>query len=321
MPEERNRIEVDRIAQLLFTPDERSREQLASEGVPGRAEVVGDVMADATRLLRADRTSSASTRSSIEPLRRADASTARRTPSPSGCGSWSRASTSTGRSFVFPVHPRTRKVLDEHGIEPAPQLHPIPPVGYLEMLALVAGARAVVTDSGGLQKEAYWLARSLRHAAAFDRVGRHRPGRRQHPGRPGRRGAARRRCSRRHRSPTTRPSSTATAGRPRGSLKRSIRFARMSTIAIVGAGYVGVPLAHVFAGAGHTVVLVDVQADRVEQLNRGESYIEDVPSEAAEEAHRRRPAERDHRLRRAEGRRRDPGRAADAALRRSASPT
>src|SRR3954449_1059465 len=52
----------------------------------------------------------------------------------------------------------------------------------------------------------------------------------------------------------------------------------MSTVAIVGAGYVGVPLAHVFAGAGHTVLLVDVMADRVEQLNRGESYIEDVPS-------------------------------------------
>src|SRR6059058_1050595 len=50
MPEERNRIAVDRIAELLFTPDERSRDQLAAEGVPGRAEVVGDVMADATRL-------------------------------------------------------------------------------------------------------------------------------------------------------------------------------------------------------------------------------------------------------------------------------
>jgi UDP-N-acetyl-D-glucosamine dehydrogenase len=50
-------------------------------------------------------------------------------------------------------------------------------------------------------------------------------------------------------------------------------------IAIVGAGYVGVPLAQVFADAGRSVLLVDVQADRVEQLNRGESYIEDVPSE------------------------------------------
>jgi UDP-N-acetyl-D-glucosamine dehydrogenase len=54
----------------------------------------------------------------------------------------------------------------------------------------------------------------------------------------------------------------------------------MTTIAIVGAGYVGVPLAQVFADAGHSVILVDVQADRVDQLNRGESYIEDVPSEA-----------------------------------------
>jgi len=53
----------------------------------------------------------------------------------------------------------------------------------------------------------------------------------------------------------------------------------MSKIAIVGAGYVGVPLARVFADAGQTVVLVDVQAHRVAQLNRGESYIEDVPSE------------------------------------------
>ena len=50
-------------------------------------------------------------------------------------------------------------------------------------------------------------------------------------------------------------------------------------IAIVGAGYVGVPLAQVFAEAGHDVLLLDTDADRVEQLNRGESYIEDVPSE------------------------------------------
>ncbi len=51
-------------------------------------------------------------------------------------------------------------------------------------------------------------------------------------------------------------------------------------VAIVGAGYVGVPLAQVFAEAGKRVVLVDVQQSRVDMLNRGESYIEDVPSEA-----------------------------------------
>jgi UDP-N-acetyl-D-glucosamine dehydrogenase len=54
----------------------------------------------------------------------------------------------------------------------------------------------------------------------------------------------------------------------------------MKTIAIVGAGYVGVPLADVFAGAGHKALLIDVVPERVEQLNSGDSYIEDVPSDA-----------------------------------------
>jgi UDP-N-acetyl-D-glucosamine dehydrogenase len=56
-------------------------------------------------------------------------------------------------------------------------------------------------------------------------------------------------------------------------------WTKTADVAIVGAGYVGVPLAQVFAEAGRTVLLVDVDAERVEQLNRGESYIEDVPSE------------------------------------------
>ena len=55
MPEERNRIAVDRVAALLLCPDERSAETLRAEGVPGRIEVVGDVMADACFRLRADR--------------------------------------------------------------------------------------------------------------------------------------------------------------------------------------------------------------------------------------------------------------------------
>jgi len=155
MPEERNRIAVDRIAQLLFTPDERSRDQLAAEGVPGRAEVVGDVMADATRL--------------FEPIARKRVAPAVGEPydvltihreantEPERLRRLIDALGATGRTFVFPVHPRTRKVLDEHGIEPAPTIRQVAPVGYLEMLALVAGARTVVTDSGGLQKEAYWL--------------------------------------------------------------------------------------------------------------------------------------------------------------------
>jgi UDP-GlcNAc3NAcA epimerase len=155
MPEERNRIEVDRLSALLFAPDERSRDQLAAERVPGRTEVVGDVMADATRLFEPI------ARERVEPVAEEpyDVLTIHREANtePERLRRLIETLSSTGRTFVFPVHPRTRKVLSEHGIEAAPQLHAIAPVGYLQMLALVAGATAVVTDSGGLQKEAYWL--------------------------------------------------------------------------------------------------------------------------------------------------------------------
>jgi UDP-N-acetylglucosamine 2-epimerase len=161
MPEERNRIETDRIAQLLLCPDERSRDQLAGEGAAGRAEVVGDVMADATRTFapvaraRTDARALAGLRDD-EPYA---ALTIHREANtrPDRLRRLIGALAETGWTFVFPVHPRTRNVLDEHRIEVGPHLYPIEPVGYLEMLALVASSTRVVTDSGGLQKEAYWL--------------------------------------------------------------------------------------------------------------------------------------------------------------------
>jgi UDP-GlcNAc3NAcA epimerase len=154
MPEERNRIEVDRRSTLLLCPDESSAEQLERESVAGRRVVVGDVMADATRIFApvarrsARRFGSGYTvvtihrQSNTEPARLAaivDALNA------------------CNRRFVFPVHPRTRAVLDAHALSLGDRVQAIEPLGYLEMLALVAGAHAIVTDSGGLQKEAYWL--------------------------------------------------------------------------------------------------------------------------------------------------------------------
>ena len=154
MPEERNRIEVDRMAAVLFCPDARSAEQLASEGVPGRAEVVGDVMADATRLfapIAARRESPfAKPYTALTLHREANTKPARLRAIVAGLAA-------ADARFVFPVHPRTRHVLDEERIALPANVEAIEPLGYLEMLALVSGADAVVTDSGGLQKEAYWL--------------------------------------------------------------------------------------------------------------------------------------------------------------------
>jgi UDP-N-acetylglucosamine 2-epimerase len=155
MPEERNRIEVDRLSALLLCPDERSAEQLASEGVSGRREVVGDVMADATRLFlpiaRERSTAAHDGPYALLTLHRAANTEPERLRAIVGAvneSSW---------SYVFPIHPRTRHVLETHGIELGPNVRALEPLGYLEMLALVVGASRVVTDSGGLQKEAYWL--------------------------------------------------------------------------------------------------------------------------------------------------------------------
>jgi UDP-N-acetylglucosamine 2-epimerase len=153
MPEERNRIEVDMLAGLLLAPDTRSAEQLAREGIDGRVEVVGDVMADATRLFEpiARRLAIPDGPYAVVTIhRQANTDPGRLRAIVAGLAE-------SGRPFVFPVHPRTRHALDEHGISLPETVQAVNPLGYLEMLALLAGADAVVTDSGGLQKEAYWL--------------------------------------------------------------------------------------------------------------------------------------------------------------------
>jgi UDP-GlcNAc3NAcA epimerase len=155
MPEERNRIAVDRVSALLLCPDERSAAQLAEEGVPGRAEVVGDVMADATAIfapIARERFGADGDGDYAVLTIHREANT-----EPERLGRIVDAVNASGWRFRFPVHPRTRRALEAAGLELGPGVEQLQPLGYLEMLALVAGAARVVTDSGGLQKEAYWL--------------------------------------------------------------------------------------------------------------------------------------------------------------------
>jgi UDP-N-acetylglucosamine 2-epimerase len=158
MPEERNRIAVDAAAQLLLCPDERSRDTLLAEGVDGRVEVVGDVMADACfrfELIARER-STILRRHELEPggyvaatiHREANVRPERLARIVNGLGR-------IGERVVFPAHPRTRATLGEIGPIPA-NIEILSPLGYLDISALVSQARVLVTDSGGLQKEAYW---------------------------------------------------------------------------------------------------------------------------------------------------------------------
>jgi UDP-N-acetylglucosamine 2-epimerase len=155
MPEERNRIEVDRISALLLCPDARSAEQLAREGVSGRREVVGDVMADVCfRFAPIARERSAILqRLDLEPQsyvvatihRQANVEPDRLARIVEGLGR-------IVEPVVFPAHPRTRRLLST---VPA-NVRLVEPLGYLDMAARATQARVIVTDSGGLQKEAYW---------------------------------------------------------------------------------------------------------------------------------------------------------------------
>ena len=159
MPEERNRIEVDRLSMLLFAPDERSRETLAAEGVEGRVEVVGDVMADATMQFApiARRRSRLLSELELTPGRYVVATVHREANTrPDRLTRIVEGLNGLTEPVVFPVHPRTSIALERDELTLHEHVLLLAPLGYLDFAALAAQARAIVTDSGGLQKEAYW---------------------------------------------------------------------------------------------------------------------------------------------------------------------
>jgi UDP-GlcNAc3NAcA epimerase len=159
MPEEHNRIETDRLSQLLFAPDERSRAILETEGVQGRIEVVGDVMADACFRLApiARERSSILDTLGVRPLtylvatlhREANVASPRLDRLLQGFGR-------LDVPVIFPAHPRTRAAISHVRGQAPDNVRLVQALGYLDFAALASQSRVIVTDSGGLQKEAYW---------------------------------------------------------------------------------------------------------------------------------------------------------------------
>jgi len=181
MPEEINRIVTDHLSSLLLCPSQRAVNNLAAEGITKGVHLVGDVMYDA--LLQysgtALRHSTISQKIKVEPkgyllltIHRAE-----NTDDPLRLQKILAALAESDYPVIFPAHPRAMKALASAGIlkhssqsedetEGArltlgnlslDHIRLIPPVGYLNMLHLAQHARMILTDSGGLQKEAYWL--------------------------------------------------------------------------------------------------------------------------------------------------------------------
>jgi UDP-GlcNAc3NAcA epimerase len=155
MPEERNRVVADHLADVCLAPTPAAMANLANEGLDARAELVGDVMVDA----HAWATAHADTR--LPDVARERGSyvllTLHRAENVDHPGRLAAilAGLDLDLPVIFPVHPRTRAALDRAGLTLPANVVLIEPVGYLEMVALEAAAEAIATDSGGVQKEAY----------------------------------------------------------------------------------------------------------------------------------------------------------------------
>jgi UDP-GlcNAc3NAcA epimerase len=159
MPEEHNRIEVDRGSSLLFAPDERSKDVLEAEGVSGRVAVVGDVMADANmRLAPVSRErSKILERLELEPGGYAVATVHREANvRPDRLARITDGLSRLDERVILPAHPRTRAALASNRLLLGTNVALIDPLGYMDFAALASQARVILTDSGGLQKEAYW---------------------------------------------------------------------------------------------------------------------------------------------------------------------
>lgn len=163
MPEETNRVVADHVSTLLLCPTAVAVRNLEREGVTAGVRMVGDVMFDAFQQ-NVERARQVSTVISDLGLRDGEyrlltVHRAENADQPERLAAILRGVAESRLVTVFPAHPRTRAAMRAHGVEAGPNTRVIDPVGYLEMLVLEQGAEAVVTDSGGVQKEAYFAGR------------------------------------------------------------------------------------------------------------------------------------------------------------------
>jgi UDP-N-acetylglucosamine 2-epimerase (non-hydrolysing)/UDP-GlcNAc3NAcA epimerase len=163
MPEEQNRVVTDHLSDVLLCPTQQAVDNLAAEGITERVHLVGDVMFDASRMFAplAERQEGPAAHGLapggylLVTIHRAAA-----TDTPAALDAMVEVLSSLGEPAVFPVHPRTKAKLQAGGrwdaLQQVPGLVLAPPAGYLDFTNLLMNARAVVTDSGGVQKEAYF---------------------------------------------------------------------------------------------------------------------------------------------------------------------
>ena len=164
MPEEINRIVTDHVSDILFCSSNISASNLKREGITKNVHIVGDVMIDAIKanIKTAERKSDILKKLKLKSKDYLVATVHRagNTDKKENLGAIINAFLKSEEKIVFPVHPRTEKCLKLHGIYKKLKNTNVvmtKPVGYMDMLVLEKNARKILTDSGGVQKEAYFF--------------------------------------------------------------------------------------------------------------------------------------------------------------------
>lgn len=162
MPEEINRVVADHVSDLLLCPSDVAVKNLAAEGITRGVHEVGDVMLDVlnwTRKRAEARLAETLQKFGVKPGKYLLATIHRseNTDTPERLSAIVSALNALQEPVLFPIHPRSKKMLAAGGHELKAHVHAIEPLGYFEMVLMSGAARMILTDSGGLQKEAYWL--------------------------------------------------------------------------------------------------------------------------------------------------------------------
>ena len=157
MPEEINRIVADHLSELLLVPTQTGMDNLKHEGLLGKAKLVGDVMTDSLIM-------------GVEAARKQDIKLITNEPysvltlhrpynvdDPDKLQDILKKLNTLGQKVIFPVHPRTQRLIAPEVKEQCANIIFIDPLGYLDFLTHLANAQMILTDSGGIQKEAYIL--------------------------------------------------------------------------------------------------------------------------------------------------------------------
>lgn len=161
MPEEQNRVLTDNISKLLLVPTLDAEKNLKNEGIEKGVYNIGDVMYDAVLMFKEksklkegllEKLNIKKNEYILTTIHRAE-----NTNDIDRLKNIIEALNESNEIIVLPLHPRTKKFINDYGLKLGENIKVIEPVGYLEMLMLEANSKKIVTDSGGVQKEAYFM--------------------------------------------------------------------------------------------------------------------------------------------------------------------